>query len=73
VSLAPRFPPTWRSASLERLRVGSGTVGLDWAPARTRVTWSGPGTLDLRGGPAPVRILPGGVAEVPLSADGQAS
>jgi len=58
--VTPRFPATWTSASIERLRFGAGLVSLDWSPTRLRVTWDGPGALPVDVGAGPVSV-PGGV------------
>jgi glycogen debranching enzyme len=55
----PAFPGSWRSASIERLRFGSGIVGLDWTPSRLRVTWMGPGELPVDVGNGPVSVKRG--------------
>jgi glycogen debranching enzyme len=53
----PSFPASWSSASIDRLRFGTGTVDLDWSRSRLRVVWNGPGELpvDIGAGPVPVR------------------
>lgn len=47
LEIRPTFPAGWTGASLERLRVGAGSVTLDWSPSRLRVEWSGPGALEV--------------------------
>jgi glycogen debranching enzyme len=64
----PRFPSTWSSARMERLRVGPGTVDLDWTPARLRVGWSGPGPLTVHAGTSPVSLDAGATGEMVLPA-----
>jgi glycogen debranching enzyme len=66
LSVHPTFPSGWRSASIERLRIGAGTVALDWTPARLRVTWTGPGTLTVDSGADPVTVTSGSPTDVPL-------
>src|SRR5271170_7962484 len=60
----PNFPASWRSASIEQLRVGAGTVALDWTPGHLRVRWSGPGALSVDGGMEIVAVAPGSDTEV---------
>jgi glycogen debranching enzyme len=61
----PAFPAHWRSASIENLRFGPGTVALDWTPDRLRVRWSGPGTLAVVGSTGEVvPVEPGSVSDV---------
>jgi glycogen debranching enzyme len=73
LEVRPRFPTRWRSARLERLRVGRGTVDLDWTPTRLRVGWSGPGTLLVDAGAAPAEVGPGPPVEVRLAPAGEVS
>jgi Amylo-alpha-1,6-glucosidase len=73
VTLRPRFPSDWRSAAVERLRVGAGTLALDWTPARWSVSWAGPEEIVVVDGPNRVRVPAGGTAELPASGSGQAS
>lgn len=48
LEVRPSFPGDWKSASIERLRVGDGTAALDWTPERLRITWSGNSPLEVR-------------------------
>jgi glycogen debranching enzyme len=64
----PTFPADWRSASIENLRFGSGTVSLDWTPERLRVQWSGPGTLSVEGSAGVVPVAPGTASDVATTA-----
>jgi glycogen debranching enzyme len=41
----PQFPTEWTSASIAHLRLGEGSIDLDWTPSRLRVQWSGPAAL----------------------------
>lgn len=59
----PMFPDRWRSASLERLRVGPGTVNLDWTPERLRVVWSGPNALEVCVGESRLEVTGGHPAD----------
>lgn len=59
----PVFPDGWKSASIERLRVGSGTASLDWSPERLRVSWSGPGSLEARSRAGRFSVAPNASAE----------
>ena len=63
--VSPRFPASWRSASIDRLRFGSGIVALDWTPARLRVTWEGPGDLAVDVGAGPVAVASGTPCDLP--------
>jgi glycogen debranching enzyme len=65
LSVRPRFPEGWRSARLERLRFGDGSVDLDWTPDRLRVRWSGPGALSVETAAPPVQVAPGAVTDLP--------
>ncbi|MGI0071378.1 MAG: amylo-alpha-1,6-glucosidase [Thermoplasmata archaeon] len=67
LSARPTFPAAWHSASLERLRVGGGTVALAWTPGRITVRWSGPGTLTVNAGATAVRVAPGATGEVAVA------
>lgn len=69
LTVRPAFPSTWRSAALERLRVGNGRVDLDWSPERLRVAWSGPGALSVTTATQSAQIAPGSTAELPLAAE----
>jgi glycogen debranching enzyme len=66
----PTFPSGWRSASIENLRLGRGTVGLDWSPERLRVAWSGPGALAVDAGATIVTVAAASVESIPLSPRG---
>jgi hypothetical protein len=68
LEVRPAFPPGWTSARIDRLRVGGGTVDLDWSPDRLRVRWSGPGPLTVRGGSSPVSLDAGATGDVRLVA-----
>ncbi len=52
LAVRPVFPPGWRSARIQHLRVGSGYADLDWSSGRLTVCWTGPGTLRVRTGVA---------------------
>jgi glycogen debranching enzyme len=68
LSVRPTFPAGWGSASIENLRLGTGTVSCDWTPERLRVRWSGPGTLSVDGGAGVVPVAPGSVSDVMTAA-----
>ncbi len=67
LSVRPSFPAGWRSAAIERLRLGSGSVSLAWVPGRLTVEWSGPGGLSVDAGAGPVRVAAGASADVPVA------
>ena len=50
LTVRPMFPAGWHRASIDRLRIGAGSVALDWSPDRLRVRWNGPGALTVRTG-----------------------
>lgn len=62
----PRFPDSWKSARLRRLRVGAGRADLAWGPAELTVAWEGPAPLHVTGAFGPATIPNG--ARVALSA-----
>ena len=45
LAVRPVFPVTWTSASIAGLRIGEGSVDLDWSPSWLSVRWSGPSAL----------------------------
>ncbi|MCI4344229.1 MAG: hypothetical protein L3J87_01195 [Thermoplasmata archaeon] len=59
VELAPRFPSSWSSASLHRLRVGGGRLDLDWRAGEVTAQWSGSGPLALVSGAHSADLVPG--------------
>ncbi len=63
---APSFPSGWRSASIDRLRVGPGEVRLDWRPGGLRAQWSGPGSLEVRAVSESVQLAALEARELPL-------
>ncbi len=64
IGLRPRFPAGWRSAALERLRVGRGLASIDFAPGRLRVRWDGTTALRADGPTGSVTIAPGTTGEL---------
>ncbi|MGA9838995.1 MAG: amylo-alpha-1,6-glucosidase [Thermoplasmata archaeon] len=70
LTVRPAFPPHWHAASLERLRIGPGSVALDWTPERLRVRWSGPGPLSVVTGSGDVTVAPGSERDVSTVASG---
>ena len=68
LQVRPAFPDAWSTAQIDRLRVGTGTVDLDWTPARLRVRWSGPDALTIDAAGAPVTLAAGTTGEIPLPA-----
>ncbi len=67
LGVRPTFPAGWSGARLERLRVGAGSVDLDWTPTRLRVRWSGPGSLSVDAGTGPVSVENGAPRDLPLA------
>jgi glycogen debranching enzyme len=63
----PAFPAAWRSASIENLRIGTGTASLDWSPERLRVRWFGPGTLSVDAGAEVVAVGSGSASDVTVA------
>jgi len=66
LEVRPAFPSGWTNARMERLRVGNGTVDLNWTPTRLEVRWTGPGPLTVDGGTAPVVLTAGAAGAIPL-------
>ncbi len=60
LAVRPVFPPDWTTASIERLRVGSGAVDLRWNAGDLEVRWSGPGTLSVETASQSGTVAPGG-------------
>jgi len=60
LTVLPRFPPSWRSASIDRLRLGGGFVGLEFARPRLTVRWSGPRSLAVSTTAGEDAVPPGG-------------
>ncbi len=73
VAVRPKFPSAWRSATLDRLRVGPGHARFDWAPGRLRVRWSGPGPLEVRTEGETATLDAGGEREFALPSLGGSS
>jgi glycogen debranching enzyme len=63
----PNFPASWRSAAIERFRLGGGTVDLDWSPERLSVRWSGPGRLTVETRGAAGTLAPGAAVSIPVA------
>ncbi len=61
LEVRPTFPAGWHSASIDGLRLGSGTVALRYADGSVTVTWSGPGPLQVVG-PTAERAVAAGEA-----------
>ena len=53
VDVHPRFPSGWKSASIRGLRLGAGTLDLDWTAGELGARWSGPGRSRSRVGRLP--------------------
>jgi Amylo-alpha-1,6-glucosidase len=67
VTVAPRFPRGWNSASLHHLRIGSGHLDLDWRPDQLTARWSGAAPLDLVTSSGTVRLHPESPSTVNLT------
>ena len=65
VRVRPTFPDGWRSASIENLKLGDGTVALDWSPERLRVRWFGSRALNVTAGAGEVSVPPGESRDIP--------
>lgn len=63
----PRFPATWRSASLENLRIADGRCSLVYEAPQLRVRWTGPRPLVVAGRAGSTQVPAGGEADVPVS------
>jgi glycogen debranching enzyme len=72
VDVRPRFPTGWGSASIRGLRLGAGTLDLDWTPGAVEGRWSGPGPLTITSGPGSVRVGPGTTERLALPDGGEA-
>jgi hypothetical protein len=59
VRCCPVIPASWRSASLHGLRLGGGTLDLDWTPGQVDARWDGPWPIVLAGDHASVGLAPG--------------
>ena len=59
VEVTPRFPTSWRSASLHGLRVGSAHLDLDWRPGEVSARWDGDSPLVLANGSQSADVSPG--------------
>ncbi|HTZ61855.1 MAG TPA: amylo-alpha-1,6-glucosidase [Thermoplasmata archaeon] len=66
LTVRPAFPTSWGSAALDNLRVGDGSVGLDWSPERLRVRWLGPRPLTVRTADEVATLPSGQSADLPL-------
>lgn len=67
LSVRPRFPEAWRSATLRRLRVGTGHVGLRWTPTVLSVEWAGPRPLRISGPFGPATVEDGHPIDLPAT------
>ncbi len=47
LEVAPAFPPEWRRAALERLRIGAGVADLEFVDGELAVRWQGPTPLEV--------------------------
>jgi amylo-alpha-1,6-glucosidase len=66
IEVHPQIPPTWRSASLENLRIGGGRLALDYSPGRLTAAWNGPSELEVVTPVATTRVASGGRESVSL-------
>ncbi len=75
LAVRPSFPPTWRTATIQRLRIGHGQADLLFDQGQVHVSWSGPEPLQLIGRSSRTEVAPGGsgtvnVRETPSSPQG---
>ncbi len=68
LSVRPAFPPSWQTATIDRLRIGGGLARLRFDRGQVEVRWSGPGSLRLDGPRATVAIPSGGTGSLPVAA-----
>ena len=64
LGIRPRFPASWRSAAVERLRVAGGRASISFADGRITVAWSGPRPLAVVTTGGRATIAPGASATV---------
>ncbi len=71
LTVRPTFPRNWRSAAIDGLRVGRGTVSLDWSPERLRSRWFGEGNLTVETGSERAEVAPGGSRDLAVGTAGR--
>jgi glycogen debranching enzyme len=59
LAVRPAFPPTWRAASLERLRIGEGLASLRFRQGALEVGWQGTAPLTVVGPRGRTTVDPG--------------
>ena len=64
--MRPAFPAAWRTASIERLRVGDGFAALRFQEGRIEVRWQGARGLTVRGAGGASAVNPGGTVVLPV-------
>jgi hypothetical protein len=66
IECRPRFPAAWRSASLQGVRLGPGTLDLAWVPGSVEARWLGPWSVHLAGDRGTITLAPGTSATLPV-------
>ena len=69
LTVRPNFPPGWRRASVDRLRIGDGSADLRVEAGGLTVDWRGNRPLQLRTVVSAELVAPGGRARVELGVD----
>ncbi|MGA8425445.1 MAG: amylo-alpha-1,6-glucosidase [Thermoplasmata archaeon] len=72
LTIHPRFPRHWGSASIARLRIGEGEADIDWTPGTAEVTWRGKAALTVAGWSGTIRVDSGGRGQLSLTDEGAA-
>ncbi|MFZ1024451.1 MAG: amylo-alpha-1,6-glucosidase [Thermoplasmata archaeon] len=72
LSIHPRFPRHWKSASLARLRIGEGEADIDWTPGQAAIAWRGKLPLTVAGTGGTIRVDSGGHGRLSLIDEGAA-
>ena len=64
LEVRPAFPPSWRSASLDGLRLGGGAASLRYRDGELEVDWAGTRPLELVGPRGRTTVAPGSTARL---------
>jgi glycogen debranching enzyme len=70
LEVRPRFPSSWRRASIGQLRVGDGRVGLEFDRPELTVRWAGSRPLELLSPPGSSTVTPGSSVRVTAATPG---
>jgi glycogen debranching enzyme len=70
LTLRPRFPRRWTSASVAHLRLAEGEVAIDWTPGQAEIAWRGKSPLTVVGFGRTVQVDSGGRGRLPVSSEG---